>query len=964
MKQLYYNIICLCLFVFSVGNIAAQTTCSSTFTISTATTNSTCQANGTITVTLNGDLTNLTGIQYSLATTAGASVVNPQNSNVLTNVPAGNYVVTVRALCLVDAGYNIVKTANVAVGGTYKVPSVSFNSSTSRKSYDVCNTGIIVLNVTDGSGTFTFNITSAPAGVATGVVVPVRSGTMYTLPGETYPAGNYTVQIQDGCYTSVATFTLAQITGFPPFYYTSSTGFYPILTDGVCDKIKYYASTIPTANADYVRYYNDGMYEMGAAAVGNMPTVWTGWTSANLVSYQLTLDIAPKTYSDFYAANSLSVYMRLKGCPAAYTSFTSNFYNPILMSPSVTNRGCDNYVYNVLPYTSGYYNMICYPATIEVKKTTGGAVVYTNPSWSYNTTGQPVTLDYDTGYTITVTGSNGKVITTTINNNRNIVFTTNLIDCASYKLRYSAPTGTICWPINITIKNATGTVICTDVIDNTLAYRESCALNYGQPYTFTAVYPNGYTYTYTSNVASTLPTTVNFSRSYSNNCAEDNGYFYTSVSSNTYWPAGTTFTITGPAGYTPQTYTSTTSTYYYYWPTTNIPAGTYTLTTDYGCGTPVKTTLIQNGVYSGKTLGYTTANTCAGMQVTPTGTMTYQSLPITTYYRLTNGPAGYDKTVITTGGSFTFSTSGTYTLGMLNTNSASACVISSVQIVYTAAPLALDNTGTSAYACVDNTTGIIILKAQNGVAPYTYQLWDEANTTKLVSTDLVSSGQVHFTYGVPEQTYTARIIDACGNMFSQKVTLAKLSTARIVNADPASVCTGDNIVLKCTTLGNTAYRWTGPNGYTSNSQNPIIANATVSLSGWYKVSVLPEFCGAAVTDSAYVTVYAPLAAGSVGTSQAVCVRTAANALSGAVTGGSGTYTYQWQSSVNGATAWTNIAGATAATYLPPVKIQSGPSYYRVVVTDRCGTINSNLITVNSTPCYVPVNPSIRARGSI
>ena len=962
MKQLYYTIVFLCLFIFPVVNVTAQT-CSSTFTVSTTSTPSTCQANGTITVTLNGDVTNLSSVQYGLTTSTGAAVINPQESNVLTNIPAGTYTVSVRAFCQVDANYNVVKTvSNVVVGGNYKVPSASFNAASSRKSYDVCNTGIIVLNVTDGSGTFTFNITSAPAGVATGIITPTKSGTTYTLPGQNYPAGNYTIQIQDGCYTSVATFTLGQVSGYPLPNNTTSSGFYPILTDGICNQVNLYASSVSNSNADYYRYYQDGMYEVGAAAVGNMPIVWTPWISANLVSgAYLTLDISPSTYSNFYTANSLSVYTRLKGCPTGYTSYNSNFYNPI-MNNTYISRDCNNYVYKVSPYSVGYYNMICYPAAVSVTKTIGGAVIYSNPSWSYDVNGIPVTLDYDTGYTITITGSNGKVITSSVNTNRNILFTNNLIDCSTYQLQYAVPSANTCWPVNVTIKDATGKVICTDEILNSTSYRPSCPLNYGQTYTFTAVYGNGYTYTTTKSVASTLPTVVNFSRNYSNACIEDNGYFYTSVSSGTPWPAGTKFTVTGPAGYTTQTYTSTSSAWYYYWPTTTIPAGNYTLTTDYGCGTPVVTQLIQRGVYSGKALGYTTENTCAGMKVTPTGSMTYESADITTYYRLTNGPTGYDKTVITTGGSFIFSAPGTYTLGILNTNSATACVINTKTIVYTAPPLALDNTGTSAYECVDNVTGIILLKAINGVAPYTYQLWDEANTTKLVAIDLVSSGQVHFNYGEAEHTYTARIKDQCGNEFSQKVTLAKLSTARIVNADPSSVCTGETIVLKCTTLGNTAYNWTGPNGYTSTAQNPTIPNATASMSGWYKVSVMPEFCGEAVKDSAYVTVYAPLTAGTVALPQAVCVRTPANTLSGAITGGSGAYTYQWQTSANGTTGWTNISGATAANYMPPVKIQSGANYYRVVVTDRCGTVNGNPITVNSTPCYLPVNPNIRSRG--
>lgn len=964
MKYISYKLLTFCFFLFFVENTVAQT-CSSTFTVKTISTASTCQANGTITVTLEGDLTNISNVQYGLSSTSGFTI-NPQENNVLTNIPAGSYTVTVRAFCAVDTDFNAVKTvSNVVVGGTYKVPTASFNANSSRKSYERCNSGIIALDVKDGSGNFTFDITTAPAGSPTGVVTPAKSGTLYTLPGSSYPAGNYVVQVNDGCYTTVATFTLGEVVGFPAFVYPTYQGFSPILTDGVCDKVKWHASiTNINTNPDYLAYYNAGLYEVGAAPTGSMPTAWTEWKSSNFSNgyannTYLTLDIAPYTYSNFYTSGSISIYTRLKNCPNVYTSIPAYFYNPTL-SNSYTDRACDKFVYNITPYTSYGYSMLCYPASIVVTKVIGGEVVYNNPSWSYSSSGCPVSLDYNTNYKITFTDASGKVIAVTLTGSRSIVFSTDVLECDTYQLRYSAPAATSCWPINITITDPDGKVTCTDVIENSTAIRTSCPLEYGKTYIFKAVYPDGYEYTMTKKTASPFPTTVNLTRYNSNACYEDYGNFRVTLSSTP--PIGTKFTITGPEGYTSQTYTTTSTLTSYNFAFTTMPAGEYTLTTDYGCGTPVKSTYTSKGVYSGKALSYTTENVCAGLKVTPSGLMTYEGSPTTTYYRLISGPTGYDKSVISPGESFVFSTSGRYIFGILNTNSSSGCVIKQDTINYTAVPLSLSQAGTSAYECTGSNKGIILLKAENGVAPYTYQLWNKSNTVKLVATDIISSDQIHFDYGRADSTYTVRVSDNCGNTFSQQVTLAKLTTARIVYADPVSVCIGETINLKCITLGNTAYNWTGPNGYKASGQNLEIPNAQANMTGWYKVTVLPEFCGSPVVDSTYVVVYSPLSAGAVSGVQAVCVRTVGEALGCSITGGSGAYTYQWQSSINGTSNWTNISGATSATYLPPSHIQSQVNYYRVVVTDRCGTVNSNVITVNYKPCYLPVNPHVRSRA--
>ena len=50
-------------------------------------------------------------------------------------------------------------------------------------------------------------------------------------------------------------------------------------------------------------------------------------------------------------------------------------------------------------------------------------------------------------------------------------------------------------------------------------------------------------------------------------------------------------------------------------------------------------------------------------------------------------------------------------------------------------------------------------------------------------------------------------------------------------------CVGETIQLTANTTVNANYSWTGPNGYTSNEQNPTIANCTMAMAGLYKCTI-------------------------------------------------------------------------------------------------------------------------------
>ncbi|MGG9972433.1 gliding motility-associated C-terminal domain-containing protein [Ferruginibacter sp. SUN002] len=67
------------------------------------------------------------------------------------------------------------------------------------------------------------------------------------------------------------------------------------------------------------------------------------------------------------------------------------------------------------------------------------------------------------------------------------------------------------------------------------------------------------------------------------------------------------------------------------------------------------------------------------------------------------------------------------------------------------------------------------------------------------------------------------------------------------------VCPGNSINLSADLIASSTYAWTGPNGYTSNVQNPIINNVSVLNSGKYHLTVTVPDCGT-YKDSIVVTV--------------------------------------------------------------------------------------------------------------
>ena len=998
MRKLIYSI----LFIISIFGVVlqAQTTCDN-FTVNTAVTPSTCQSNGTVTVTLTGaDAAGLFNVQYSLeSTVSGGFFLLPTANNVLSGIPAGTYTVTVSAFCDIQGQYSVVKTkTNVVVGGSYQVPELSFVaagrsststtvSPTSRKSYAGCASGQIVMLLKYGNQTTTpvFTITSAPAGVTVPQIVSVSryssgslsTGYTYTLDG-LYPSGDYTVEINDGCYVSSRGFTLEKLTDIPNPNGESSTTMnyqdvYPYLANNPnCASINLSLTSPSTSNVDFYQYYRDGLYEIGAAPLNQTPTNWTTW------EYGVTpvINLAPYQISDFYnSPNKMSVYLRVKNCPAI-----SEKYDLYIKKPTYNTTQYREYCDNVRVLSRPWYDydgIFCYPITYRAERKDNGQLVNEQTNITHYNQIDSLTFEYSTTYTVSIIDNGGTTLSFDLSYSRPAISTYSSDDrkyCATWENYYYRPY-LYCYPVYVDIKDSGGVTVALDTIYSSASTSSySPPLEYDKTYTFNYTYPNmivngnPYTTTYSRTMPNGMPDNLILELyNSSEGCIINNGSLRISTgTSSKDWPAGTVFTITGPASFGTKTYTvtSTSTDYRYYIYGIVIPPGDYTVIADYGCGTVSSTTYLP-GVYDVPNFTYTTKTTCSGMQVTPSATMTYKGNAATPYFRLTGGPAGYDRNVITNGGSFTFSAAGTYILSVITTNDANRCALVSDTIVYTAPPMELDNTRTSAYACVGSNVGIIMLQAVNGVAPYTYELWDENDTTQLQGPQK-SSGRVVYNYGTPGSTYSVHVTDDCGNSFAQPVVVANLETAKLIVAEPNPVCYGNDINLRCLTLGITDYHWTYPDGTTIDGQTQVISGANSSKAGWYKVSVEAEHCGSPVTDSIYISVYDPINITDPGLANQtfeICPK-ASLTLGEAVTGGSGNYTYKWEYSSNG-TTWYTYTTTSTLTVTGPADTAGSYSfkYLRRTVTDAaCGGFVENYL-VNAIPCYIPVNPDLMNLGT-
>ncbi len=168
-----------------------------------------------------------------------------------------------------------------------------------------------------------------------------------------------------------------------------------------------------------------------------------------------------------------------------------------------------------------------------------------------------------------------------------------------------------------------------------------------------------------------------------------------------------------------------------------------------------------------------------------------------------------------------------------------------VSVVVNPLPVITNASGTNPTTCGGAQGTIVLSGLVNGVQYTINYQRNSVNQSPVVLT--AAGGQVTLT-GLNAGTYTnfraTRIGTGCISApFFGPVTLTDPSTPFPPSLSSNSPrCYGDTIKITASTVVGATYSWTGPNGYSSAVQSPVIAAATPAMSGTYSVVVTANNC--------------------------------------------------------------------------------------------------------------------------
>lgn len=207
-------------------------------------------------------------------------------------------------------------------------------------------------------------------------------------------------------------------------------------------------------------------------------------------------------------------------------------------------------------------------------------------------------------------------------------------------------------------------------------------------------------------------------------------------------------------------------------------------------------------------------------------------------------------------------------------------------------------TGTSSTTVIIDAAPVITLSASSPVCQNdSINLLSSGGGTYLWSgpggfTSSVQNPSIPNAQAVNDGIYVLLVTgpNGCSSADSVTVNVQALPVVNCTSNNP--FCAGDTLILS--SQGGTIYTWTGPDGFTSTEQNPAITSPTVLNSGTYYVTVT-DLYGCSNAGETTVSYPTPIVATST-VQQYPEYNTGAISL--AVTGGSGSYQYDWSNGSN------------------------------------------------------------------
>lgn len=270
--------------------------------------------------------------------------------------------------------------------------------------------------------------------------------------------------------------------------------------------------------------------------------------------------------------------------------------------------------------------------------------------------------------------------------------------------------------------------------------------------------------------------------------------------------------------------------------------------------------------------------------------------------------------------------------------------VTSSTVTLTVSPIALNLTAQPQAQTAKDGEVVTFDVGATGSEPIQYQ-WQRDGVV-IAGADKASFTTAALTLGDSNAVFRVVVTNPAGSVTSQDAKLTVTAVApRIVSA-PESITTtdGSSVTFKVVAAGSAplAYQWlrngSPISGATDASYSTTLAYASSGDGFSVRIS---NGAGQIVSDAAVATVNA--AAPAIGQHPAdVSIATAGRASFSVAASGTAPLRFQWQQSQDEGLSWTDIAGATSASYaLGSATLADANTLLRVVVGNQVSVLNSN-----------------------
>lgn len=380
--------------------------------------------------------------------------------------------------------------------------------------------------------------------------------------------------------------------------------------------------------------------------------------------------------------------------------------------------------------------------------------------------------------------------------------------------------------------------------------------------------------------------------------------------------AGATYSWTGPASFTSTSQNPSIPS------VTTTASGTYSVVALVGgCAGPAGTVAVTvNPAPAAPTAGGT-ATLCAGSDIN----LTASSITGATYSW--TGPNSFTSSVQNpTITAATTSATGVYSVNATVAGCTGPAGTVSVTVYGIPGPPTL---GSNSPVCAGQTLSL----TANSILGATY-VWSGPNSFTSAVQNPTLSGVTLSASG----NYSVAIsVMGCGSAFATTaVTVNPLPAAPVANSN-SPLCSGDTLFLSASTVAGATYSWTGPNTFTSTTQNPNIPNTTTLSAGVYSVSAVALGCaGPTGTVNVAVNNIPNIVATSNST---ICIGATLSLSATPISGA--TYTWSGPNSFTSTTQNPTITGATA--------LANGIYSVQANVGGCIGPVTTTSVTVSPPP---------------